>query len=789
MTTWILCWLVFPVVVVALSLGLGLLAERLTRTQLPATVILAVGMSALVVVTSLLTAFHLTAVVAGPVLVVLAAIGWLLSRPTFLTRARRRWSSLSAVAVFACYAAPVALSGAVSWAGFIKLDDTATWLALADRLSSEGHTTDGLAQSTYGVLIDWLFGIGYPVGAFADLGVLARLVGQDPAWIVQPLMATLAAGLGWALYAATAGLIRSLAWRAVVSFLAATSTLLVGYALWGGLKEVTLALLLVTCCLLLAQGRSDPRPVPAQAALFAIPMAGVFVVFGIAGVVYLVPLGLAELALIWRFYGLRRLVGAAIVFVVVFALLGLSNILLLGRQLTEFTNSSLRGAEDIGNLFGPLRFAQIFGVWPTGDFRVEPSAMGVTWLLVVLVAAGMVGGVVIAVRRRRPTVPVFVVMSVVVALWSVPGNAWLEGKVLAVASPAMLLAAGVAFAYLAENGRRFEGVTLVGLIGVGVIVSNTMAYREVWNAPADRMAELADIGASTALKPALMLEYNPPAARHFLRNLDVEAAGELRYNVIPMNSGVGLDKGAFADIDDFPLSSINAYPTLVLRTELTGSRPPSTYVVARPGLFYDVWAPDPAAPAIIQHWPLGDHTDAAAIAPCSVVREAIAKAGPAGRVAVARRTALVTVPFDAGTLPAGWASGSQPGSVSVAATGSITVPFTVAAEGQYLATLGGSLWGGVKVTVDGRDWHSDQGRLNWTPYSNPTPSIDLTTGPHSMTVEYSGGWRPGMGYSPSEIGPVQLSLAGADVPVTYVPAAQALSLCGQRLDWVEAIGR
>jgi len=789
MLLWVMSWIIVPLFIVALSIGLGLAAERATRTGLPAPVIVVVGLSLLIVLSTLLTAFHATTSLAGPAIVVLSVAGWLLGRPSLWARRPRRWSSVAALAVFGCYAAPVALSGAPSWGGFIKLDDTATWMALADRLGTEGRTTDGLAHSTYGVLVRLLFDQGYPVGAFADVGVVARLLGQDVAWVIAPVMATMAAGLGWALYAATAGLIRSTVWRGVVAFVAATSTLLVGYVQWGGIKEVTLALLLATSCVLLTQGPRDPRPLVSQAVLVAIPMAGVLVLFGIAGFVYLAPLGVAELALVWRSYGWRRLPAALGAFVATLAVLGSPTLVLVGKQWATYQDSSLNGSQDIGNLYGPLKFWQVFGVWLTGDFRVVPQALGITVFLAVLAGLSAVGGTVIAVRARKPTVPVFVVMSLAVSVWSAFGNAWLEGKVLAAASPALLLASGIAFAWLAEHDRLFEGVVLAGVVGLGVVASNVMVYREVWVAPSDRMQELATIGGLDAPTPALILEYSAPGARHFLRDLDAEGAGELRYNEIPMYSGTGLAKGAYADIDDFPLSSLATYPTLVLRTEVVGSRPPSTYSLARAGTYYDVWVPDPAAPQIRRHWPLGNHSDPAAPVPCTVVREAIAAAGTSGRVASAVRSPQTVVDLAGGDLPAGWTPGAQPGAVSIAAPGSITRTFDVANAGHYLATLGGSLWGGVRVTVDNSEVWSDHGRLNWTPYPNPLPALDLRAGTHTVVVDYTLGLRPGAAHTPSEIGPLVMSTTGSDVPVTYLAPAQALTLCGQRLDWIEAVAR
>jgi hypothetical protein len=787
MLAWIVAWVIVPVVIVALSAGIGLLAERCTRTRLSWPTVVAVGACGLVVLSTLLTTLTPTAPLATPALVIVSLAGWTLARPAAWTRTRRPWPVLSAVAVFACYAAPVALSGAPTWAGFVKLDDTPDWMALADRLVTVGRSTQGLAHSTFGVLIPELFDGGYPVGAFADLGVVSRLVGQDSAWVVQPLMATLAGILCLALYAVSAPVVRSARWRAVVAFVAASSTLLLGYTLWGGLKEITLALMVATCCAVMVQGRDDRRPLLGQVGLLAIAMSGVYAVFGVAGAVYLVPVAVVELVLVLRWFGRRATLPAVGVFSATFLALSIPALVLLPAQVSGAVAFTASAGNDIGNLYAPLKFVQVFGVWLTGDFRVSPSSPYLTLLLILLVVLGAAGGVAIAVRCRLPALPVLVVTNLAVSFYYVFGNAWLEGKTLAVASPSMLLAAGVGFAWLAEHGRRPEGMTLMALVGAGVLASNLMAYREVWIAPADRMHELASIGASDLPSPALMLEYDPAAARHFLSRLDAEAAGEFRWNLIPMYDGQGLGKGAYADIDDFPVSSITAYRTLVLRNDLVGSRPPSSYRLARAGAYYDVWTVDPAAPTILEHWPLGDHADPATDASCATVRQAAARAGSTGRIASAARPPLITVALSQARLPSGWSASSVAGAVDATTDGSVTTTFSAPTAGTYRADLGGSVYGSVRVLIDGTELYSDHGRLNWTPYANPMPSVRLAAGRHTVRVEYSTTWLPGGGFTPSTLGPVVLSEAGADVPVTYTPTKDALKLCGQRLDWIEAV--
>ena len=55
------------------------------------------------------------------------------------------WASPPRPGVFAVFAAPVVLSGEATFAGYIKLDDTATWLAITDRVMEHGRNLDGLA--------------------------------------------------------------------------------------------------------------------------------------------------------------------------------------------------------------------------------------------------------------------------------------------------------------------------------------------------------------------------------------------------------------------------------------------------------------------------------------------------------------------------------------------------------------------------------------------------------------------------------------------------------------------
>ena len=67
--------------------------------------------------------------------------------------------------------------------------------------------------------------------------------------------------------------------------------------------------------------------------------------------------------------------------------------------------------------------------------------------------------------------------------------------------------------------------------------------------------------------------------------------------------------------------------------------------------------------------------------------------------------------------------------------------------------------------------------------------VELGAGAHELTLSYGGeDLRPGSDGPPMPLGPLVLSTATADRPVEYLPSAKAGALCGQRLDWIEALG-
>ncbi len=65
----------------------------------------------------------------------------------------------------------------------------------------------------------------------------------------------------------------------------------------------------------------------------------------------------------------------------------------------------------------------------------------------------------------------------------------------------------------------------------------------------------------------------------------------------------------------------------------------------------------------------------------------------------------------------------------------------------------------------------------------------LRAGRHRLMLRYDGAdLHPGSGGTQFGLGPLILSRGPEDVPVVYVPSAEARTLCGRTLDWIEALG-
>jgi hypothetical protein len=367
---------------------------------------------------------------------------------------------------------------------------------------------------------------------------------------------------------------------------------------------------------------------------------------------------------------------------------------------------------------------------------------------------------------------------------------WVNAKAMAIGSPA-LVAAGLGGALaLAERGRRTEGLLAASLIAGGVLWSNVLTYSGVWLAPRGQLAELQSIGERFAGQgPTLTTDPQSYGPRHFLRRMDAENPSGRRRRPVYLADGGTLDKGGYADLDRFALDSILVYRTLVLRRSPLASRPPSAYRLAWQGRWWEVWQRRPEAPSILEHLSLGSDSDPGATLSCSEIGRLARRArASGGRLAAALRPQPVVLDLGSAARPSAW-SGTAGGAVIPSGAGALSVEARIAKGGRYGLWLGGSVRRRVEAWLDGRRLGSAAGLLSSVGYM-PLGEARLSPGAHRVELRYGGSvLLPGRGRSPFAMGPLVLSPSTAAVPVTYVEPARARSLCGRRLDWVEAVSR
>jgi hypothetical protein len=847
----ILSWAFFPLVLAAIGLGWGALAQWVAGDRELGPLTIPLGLAVAIVLAGILTAFSFTAPIAAPVTAIgaLAGVGFVWGRARLGAA-----PAAAAVGVLLIFGAPVILSGEATFLGYVRLDDTATWFNLVDQLFSHSRSFPTVAPSTFTLNAETdlgtttfaggIVGSAYPAGSFMLLGVGHWVSGIDIAWIFQPYLACCAAALSLCLYAMTATL---LAWRwlrAFVAFIAAQSALLFGYAAWGGIKELTAAFLVALGVALAAQLLARDDVHPRNVLPLAVSAGALMITLGPGALVYALPVFVVLYGgFVWRVVtggDPVRLVLSGGALLIGVAFFGLPLWLLIGHYLGVDQGSyisatnPITSATSLGNLVAPLRALQIAGIWPAGDFRdvaAAPSAFaapsglvryGFAWL--VFVAAG--GGVVCALWRRSPAIAIYVVVALAAVIWpfTTAITPWLVAKALAISSPAILLAALVAGGILFSHERLIAlvlGAVVLVALGAGVLWSNWLQYRNVSLAPRDQLSEFQPIADRlSGHGPTLINEYQIYADRHFLRGGRPVEPAEYRNTNLPTVTNAVLTKSAFADIDSFPLSTLLPYQSLVVRNSPVASVPPSIYGY-KPvwqGRFYQLWQ-QPAQPThrVIEHVPLGDtqldycgsaefglpaeplcSIRPAGVEPCPEVQSlARVAAEDGGELLAVARTNPIVVRGAQTTYPPAWTQDYAPNGTAEDAV-TATVPGSAVAEitlhgraRRFQLWLGGSFARGFVVSVDGHTIGSISNELNnLGDYNEVGAPITLAAGAHTITVTYpQANLSPGSADSEdyTALSEIALQPISPAPRLLRVQPAQASELCHRTLDWIEVI--
>jgi hypothetical protein len=831
--TFVLAWVAFPLVLGALGLGWGIVVEEVSGARLATgALLIPVGLAGALVVAALLTTNGVTARLAVPIDAVLAVGGLVWARRSRTEWPLPDWALWAAAGVLLAYGAPVLATGTATFTGFIKLDDTSTWLGITAHLFSDGRGTGSLQPSTYKLLLDTnLATSAYPVGGFMLLGVGRALVHTDAAWVYQPYLACAGAALAMCLYALIEPIVESVRIRAFVAFVAAQPALLYGYGLWGGIKEMTAAFLVALIAALGALALRERPSGPRATLPLAVATAALIVTFGPGTAVWVLPAGgvvaIGWLVMVIRsgdggFGALAGSVGGLATASAVLALpvwLVLSTALSTDAQFADSTGSG-SAALSLGNLRAPLNGFQLVGIWPVGDFR-SPLPSGVVPLaLIGLAIVAAVGAAGFSLAGRSVGLVLYVGVALVgcLAIDLAGGVPWVVGKALAIASPAILLAGLTGGAILCGRSR-LAGIGVIGLIAGGVLWSNVLGYHDATIAPVGQLDDLQHIGTLVAGKgPTFINDFAVYADRYFLRAGDPVEPAEFRSVVLPLSDGTVLTKSAAADLDSFALTTLTPYRSIVTPSAPVESRPSSLYRLVWAGRYYELWQ-RPAVPTetVLAHFPFGDsatipycgNSQTTPGSPAELPPKPICSIQPVGTatckqvrsiaefadihhadLVAAERLPNIYARGIQIQRPANWGVTPNAESISPLAPGTASVQIKVGTPEHYALWLGGSFGRGFEVSLDGRRIGRVENELSMIDGYAPVADFGLTEGIHKLTLTY-----PKAGLAPGSGDPLLTTLTSVVfAPITQglgqlttVSPADATSLCGKSVDWIEVV--
>ena len=786
-------WLAFPLVLLVLCAGAGLLVERASGTRLPGPLLLPLGFAALVSLTQLTTYREATAPATVPLVLVVAAAGLILARTRLRELRPDPWAAGLALVTYCVFAAPAALWGSRTFLGYGNLGDAAIHFEIVDLLLERGHSIAGLPPSSFAFSADTYFQTAYPTGGHSVLAAVQALVATDVAWLFQPFLTVLAVLIALGLHPLARELTDDRRLAAVAAGVAAQAGLVYGYAVHQeAIKELGAIAMLV---LLVALVPPLLRATPTWRA--AIPLAvatgGGLGVLSLALAPWLGPILLVAAAILAVRHARTRPRALALeiaVFAALAAVLAIPRIVQLGA-FVRVNSSVLTAQQEFGNLQGPLDFIQAFGVWPVTDFRFgQPPTNGLAIALVGVAVLAAVLGLIAVVRRRAWGVALFVGVSLLAFLVvSRSASPWAYGKTLMLLSPALVLLAAAG----AVGLRRLEGTVVLGALAAGVLWTNALAYHAVDAAPAGRHGELAQIGERFAGQgPSVYVEFDE-FAKHYLHQTDPTGVAETFRPPWPvLEEGAAVRFGFSSDIGDWtPQSLAEHFKLIVLRQGPAQSRPPAGWRRVFHGDHYDVWQREADAPQVLAQLRLGNRLDAGAVPPCADVRRLAGTARAAGgRLAYVERPRTVVFHPTRFGAPANWGvDPSDPEVFRQVGPGRVHGDvFT--SHGRHSIWFEASAVRAARVRVDGEVVGVVEDHLNPRQSSVRLATLELDGGRHTITVEVGGGdVEPGNGGFNRLVGPVFLTPDPDpnDNPVRTLAPDRWRDLCGRRLDWIQVL--
>ncbi len=776
-----------------------------------------VGFALMVAVCAFATSFAWSAPAAGTLVLAPALFGYALEMRAGALRlpARPRaallsapgawlWPALAALAAFAAIGGPVFLAGTPTWTSYTRIVDIAFQMDFAKYLAAAGRVAPP-PDSSYHAMIAKVAATGYPSGGQATLGAMAALIRTDVPWCYQAYLAFAAAMGALAIFSLLGRITTSGPLRAVGAAVAIQPNILYGYALEGGIKEFTMATLLMVVAALLAERL--PGEGPRRGVLpTAVALSAAFAAFsaGIAPWLGVVFAGLLAVTLAAR-GSPRRYVAEC------WALLGALSVLLSfpnilnGVKLASATGAAVSGVLELGlgNLAAPLPDWSGAGVWLTGDYRYPLVHVTATHAFDVLVIVLAVLGIFFALRRRRWAIG-FLGLAAPIALyfWIEHTGPWVQLKAFTMTAAIALALAFAGAAALCE--LRYRPLKLLGwfaalLVAGAVLYGNAVIYHDTSLAPAARYQDLAAIGERYAGQGPTLFPAFDEYSEYFLRDERSTDLVNPAYGRFPLAPGVSSPGGGISftwDLNQIAPSFVQSFPLIVMPRSPVSSRAPSDFDLVQRTRYFDVWRRDRPSATVVAHFPLaGLQHERQEHRFCGPFLGRVRRAGRGAEVAYAQASPAVVTGVPQGTHPDYWRV-VGPNTAIAYGAGTAQMRVVLPGSGRYGIWMQGSVGRPLAFYLDGR-------RLTTIGYEERYPNqflllseTTLAAGTHTLrVVRGNGSLHPGSGGTSIDtegdtLGAIVFAAEDASTDRVYVaPASRAAQVCAAPVgyQWLEIL--
>ncbi len=247
---------------------------------------------------------------------------------------------------------------------------------------------------------------------------------------------------------------------------------------------------------------------------------------------------------------------------------------------------------NLGNLVGPLPGWEAFGVWNNPDYQLPPLSAFSAGMWTAFVLALVIFGALILLRRGRWMLPMAAAASMLVWAYSAHTQSpYIAAKALAIASPLLLLLAGLA---LVEGGFpraswwRLVGILLAVTLLVRVVDSSWEALRFSKVGPTTHLVELRSLRPLLGDQPTLFLG-DDDFIQWELADARVTPAYYAGIPEVPLRPEKNFAYGQPLDFNTVTVAALNKFDWVITTRDAAGSQAPAGMRLVRMTRNYELW--------------------------------------------------------------------------------------------------------------------------------------------------------------------------------------------------------